>query len=123
MNAFVGPYNDAGSPVFSAWSQFIRLPNIRRPADIFVFLDEHPDFINDGWYIFCYNDPLGGTWSDMPASYHNGAAGFSFADGHSEVKRWLAGNTKLPHYSTWPIPAGPDRRDFNWVAQRATYLK
>jgi prepilin-type processing-associated H-X9-DG protein len=59
----------------------------------------------------------------MPASYHNGAAGFSFADGHSEIRRWVVSTTKQPHYSTWPVPAGSDRRDFNWVSQRATYLR
>ena len=57
----------------------------------------------------------------MPASYHNGAAGFSFADGHSEIKRWLVGTTKQAHYSVWPVPTGPDKRDFLWVSQRATY--
>jgi prepilin-type N-terminal cleavage/methylation domain-containing protein/prepilin-type processing-associated H-X9-DG protein len=121
MNAFVGPYDDAGSPIFSGWAQFTRLSAIRNPAMIFVFLDEHPDFINDGWYIFTYNNPDFGVWSDMPASYHNGAAGFSFADGHSEIRRWQAASTKQLHYSGWPIPAGNDRRDYNWVLSRASY--
>jgi len=121
MNAFVGPWDSKGSPVYSGWAQFVKLGGIRNPANIFVFLDEHPDFINDGWYVFCNNGPDGNLWSDMPASYHNGAAGFSFADGHSEIKKWLVSTTKQPHYSVWPVPTGPDRRDFLWVSQRATY--
>ncbi len=121
MNAFVGPHDNAGSAIFSGWAQFLKLTLIARPAMTFVFLDEHPDFINDGWYIFCYNDPVGGTWSDMPASYHNGACGFSFADGHSEIKKWMVGTTKQAKYPTWPVPAGADKRDFNWVSERATY--
>jgi prepilin-type N-terminal cleavage/methylation domain-containing protein len=121
MNAFVGPWDDAGSRVLSDWAQFIKLPSIRTPSMIFVFLDEHPDFINDGWYVFCNDGPNGNLWSDMPASYHHGAAGFSFADGHSEIKRWLVSTTKQAHYSAWPVPTGPDRRDFFWVSQRATY--
>ena len=88
MNAFVGPWDSHGSPVYSGWAQFVKLGGIRNPANIFVFLDEHPDFINDGWYVFCNNGPDGNLWSDMPACYHNGAAGFSFADGHSETKKW-----------------------------------
>jgi prepilin-type N-terminal cleavage/methylation domain-containing protein len=28
------------------------------------------------------------AWEDLPASYHHGACGFSFADGHSEIKKW-----------------------------------
>jgi len=121
MNAFVGPWDKAGTPTISGWAQFTKLPAIRNPSMIFVFLDEHPDFINDGWYVFCNTGPTGGVWSDMPASYHNGAAGFSFADGHSEIRRWLVSTTKQPHYSIWPVPAGADKRDFNWVSQRATY--
>jgi prepilin-type N-terminal cleavage/methylation domain-containing protein/prepilin-type processing-associated H-X9-DG protein len=120
MNAFVGPWNDAGSPVYSGWAQFIKLTAIRNPSMIFVFLDESPQTINDGWYIFCNNGPNGNLWSDMPASYHNGACGFSFADGHSEIKRWQVSTTIVP-FSVWPVPTGPDRRDFLWVSQRATY--
>ncbi len=123
MNAFVGPYDRAGSPIFPAWTQFIKLSAIRRPTMIFVFLDEHPDWINDGWYVFCYSGGPGDTtyWSDMPASYHNGAAGFSFADGHSEIRRWLVGTTKPTALTVWPVPVGPDKRDYAWVSQRATY--
>jgi prepilin-type N-terminal cleavage/methylation domain-containing protein/prepilin-type processing-associated H-X9-DG protein len=120
MNAFVGPWDNAGLPVISGWAQFIKLPAIRNPSMIFVFLDESPQTLNDGWYVFCNNGPNGNLWSDMPAFYHNGACGFSFADGHSETRRWVATTTKVP-FSVWPIPTGSDRRDFLWVSQRATY--
>jgi len=120
MNAFVGAWNNAGSQVISGWAQFLKLPAIRNPSGIFVFLDESPQTLNDGWYVFCNNGPEGNLWSDMPAYYHNGACGFSFADGHSETKRWLSSVTKMP-FSQWPIPTGSDRRDFLWVSQRATY--
>ncbi len=123
MNAFVGPFDNLNTPVISGWTQFIKLSAINNPANIFVLLDEHPDFINDGWYIFCNDGPEGKLWSDMPASYHNGAAGLSFADGHSEIKRWMVSTTKQLHYSTWPVPTGPDRTDFLWLSQRATYRK
>jgi len=54
------------------------------PAMSWVFWDEHPDSINDGC---AFDNPLQPytTWTDLPASYHNGAAGLSFADGHSEI--------------------------------------
>ena len=120
MNAFVGPWDNAGSQLLSGWAQFIKLPAIGNPSRIFVFLDESPQTINDGWYIFCNDGPTGNLWSDMPASYHNGACGFSFADGHSEMKHWLVRTTIVP-FSSWPVPTGPDRRDFLWVSQRATY--
>ena len=120
MNAFVGPWNDPGAQVEPGWAQFIKLTAIRTPSLIFVFLDESPQTINDGWYVFCNDGPTGSLWSDMPASYHNRACGFSFADGHSEIKRWMVNSTVVP-FTTWPVPTGPDKRDFQWVAQRATY--
>src|SRR5262249_19071563 len=66
------------------------------PASVWVFWDEHPDSINDGC---AFNNPLqpynaSTVWTDLPASYHNGAAGLSFADGHSEIRKWVDGNTK-----------------------------
>ena len=121
MNAFVGPFDSYNSSLFGGWAQFIKISGIRRPTQIFVFLDEHPDFINDGWYVFCNNDPSNQLWSDMPASYHNGAAGFSFADGHSEIKKWLVSTTQQAHYTTWPVNPGPDKRDYIWITERASY--
>jgi len=123
MNVFAGPFDTFGSRVFDQWTQFTKLSTIRNPSMIFVFLDEHPDFINDGWYVFCNGDPSGKVWSDMPASYHNGAAGFSFADGHSEIKHWLVATTKQAHYATWPVQPGTDKRDITWIFDRASYLR
>jgi len=123
MNAFVGPFDKSNQPLISGWAQFIRMSDMPSPSSIFVLLDEHPNSINDGWYVFCNNGPDGNLWSDMPASYHNGAAGFAFADGHSEIKRWLAEVTTRARWSAWPIPTGTDRRDFLWVSERATFRR
>jgi prepilin-type N-terminal cleavage/methylation domain-containing protein/prepilin-type processing-associated H-X9-DG protein len=54
------------------------------PSDTWVFLDENPDSINDAGFF----NPRVGQWVDFPATYHNGASGFSFADGHSEIHKW-----------------------------------
>jgi len=77
-------------------SQWLKLNEIRRPASIFVTIDEHPDTINDGLFI---NNPdwrSATRWTDLPASYHAGGAGFSFADGHAEIHKWKSSATKLP---------------------------
>ena len=129
MNAFVGPQDARGTPINDRWRQFLKLSEFPNPVGIFVLLDEHPDSINDGWFVFCTAaDPAErATWSDLPASYHNGAAGFSFADGHSEIKRWLNGSTKRPikrNSNGFPVavPAS-DRRDIGWVAERTSIRK
>jgi prepilin-type processing-associated H-X9-DG protein len=57
-------------------------------------VDEHPDSINDGWLITAVETP--DHWEDLPASYHNGACGFGFADGHAEIKKWLDASTVVP---------------------------
>src|SRR5262249_7817310 len=65
--------------------QFFRSSDFARPNAVFLFLDEHPDTINDGFYMI----RLGRyEWSNLPASFHNGSANVSFADGHAETHRW-----------------------------------
>lgn len=52
----------------------------------FVFLDENPATINDGYWADNPADPT--HWVDSPAHYHNNGANFSFADGHCESRKW-----------------------------------
>lgn len=59
------------------------------PSLSWVTVDEHPDSINDA--VFQSKPGYSSSearWQDLPASYHNNACGFSFADGHSEIKKW-----------------------------------
>jgi prepilin-type N-terminal cleavage/methylation domain-containing protein/prepilin-type processing-associated H-X9-DG protein len=126
MNAFVGPQNNAGTPINSAWRQFLKPSDMRIPAMIHVFLDEHPDSINDGWFVFCSaaNPAETTEWSDLPASHHNGACGFSFADGHSEIKKWRCSTTiraVKQNSSDFPVQTLGQIKDIQWVAQRTTY--
>ncbi len=128
MNACMGPFNSntrdtwaSGQNTFrTAYRQFLKTTDIQSPANIYVMLDEHPDSINDGYFLLSMQDS---TWEDLPASYHNGAGGFSFADGHSEVHKWLYRSTKQPvKTATWPgssIPAA-ERQDVRWITERAT---
>jgi len=144
MNAMVG---DAGA--FSTggvntnnpdYTQFFKMAQIPQPSEIFVFLDEHPDSINDGYFInkdpgYAYNAAYGGSfnnaqWTDLPASYHNKATAFSFADGHSALHRWLKPSTirpPAPDAADLPIaiPAAPadERTDFDWTLQHMSIEK
>jgi prepilin-type N-terminal cleavage/methylation domain-containing protein/prepilin-type processing-associated H-X9-DG protein len=54
-------------------------------VNVFQFIDENPYSINDGAFL---NVPGSTTWNDFPASYHNGAGGMSFCDGHAIIKKW-----------------------------------
>lgn len=61
------------------------------PADIFTFVDEHPDSINDGVFGNVMTSSDSSTWiwyQDVPAKWHNNSCPFAFADGHADIHRW-----------------------------------
>ena len=96
---------------------FRKSSDILRAAQTWVTLDENPASINDGWFV---SDPLRTTWVDIPATYHNGANGMAYADGHSEIKKWrdpaVLGLKALPGQA--PKDKGVDLR---WLNERTTY--
>jgi prepilin-type N-terminal cleavage/methylation domain-containing protein/prepilin-type processing-associated H-X9-DG protein len=95
-----------------------KMSDLRKPSMIWVFVDEHPDSINDG--LFSTLSGSATAFNDLPASYHNGAGGFAFADGHAEIKKWLDSATKRPILKQ-PVSSGTVApRDFPWVNERAT---
>jgi prepilin-type N-terminal cleavage/methylation domain-containing protein/prepilin-type processing-associated H-X9-DG protein len=99
--------------VFRRQSDIARLPG--GPVKLFVTLDENPYTINDGYFV-C---DLGKTyWVDVPASYHNRACGFGFADGHSEIKKWNDNNL-IKTKNVNVTPSNPT--DLNWLKERSTY--
>ena len=109
----------------TGWRQFLKISDVPQPSNILLMLDEHPDSINDAYYDINNPDPtiVSSTWGDLPASYHNGAAGFSFADGHSEIHKWVCGSTIQavnPNGGyNGNIPAN-QQTDYRWVAQRTS---
>jgi prepilin-type N-terminal cleavage/methylation domain-containing protein/prepilin-type processing-associated H-X9-DG protein len=89
------------------------------PADTFVLLDERQDSINDGYYVVQmdgYPNPATTYIVDYPASYHNGAAGFAFADGHSEIHKWHDPRTMPPLGTELRLNvASPNNPDVIWL--------
>ena len=72
----------------SKYPSYQKISSIVSPTMTFVFLDEREDSINDGTFSTAVDTPL--HLRDAPASYHGGAGGFSFADGHSEIHKWTS---------------------------------
>ena len=58
------------------------------PVDLWVFIDESPGSVNDGGFFPPNSSPANPSWTDIPAGYHNGSGGLSFADGHAEHRKW-----------------------------------
>ena len=120
MNAMVGDAGDFSTNGFNInnpeYTQFFKITQIPQPTEIFVFLDEHPDSINDGYFL---ERDYYSEWHDLPASYHNGATAFSFADGHSALHRWTQPGTcrpPLPDVANLPISVpSSGNQDLEWV--------
>ncbi|HNQ90320.1 MAG TPA: type II secretion system protein [Verrucomicrobiota bacterium] len=114
-NAEDGPWDAAFAHVKRA-SELI----IPGPSDTWVYVDEHPDSINDAGFFAPYKT----EWIDQPACYHNGAAGFAFADGHSEIRKWAGPtmkdprNTKVKYSDIGHIPALASDPDILWMRYR-----
>ena len=101
--------------------QFLNLAAIQNTAGTFVLLDEHPDSINDGYFL---NVGDSDEWVDLPGSYHNGAATLSFADAHLEVHPWRFPRTKQPSrpdgaHLPFRIPAA-ETADFDWLMEKTS---
>jgi prepilin-type N-terminal cleavage/methylation domain-containing protein/prepilin-type processing-associated H-X9-DG protein len=114
MNAWMNPLSVYGtSPV----RVFRTLSSINRPSPsmAFVFIDENPEAINDGFFV---NDPTQKRWIDAPASYHGKAGGLSFADGHAEIKKWSDQNLISATGTDFEPASGSD--DLQWLQIRST---
>jgi prepilin-type N-terminal cleavage/methylation domain-containing protein/prepilin-type processing-associated H-X9-DG protein len=106
--------------------------NLPGPSNTWVLVDEREDSINDGYFVVDMMGFVEGNATstrqvvDFPASYHNGAAGFAFADGHSEIHRWRSSQFLQPikKGQTLPlnVPARDNlaRSDIYWMAERST---
>lgn len=126
MNAYIegrGYGNTSASYFYPNYCCYNKMSDIINPtpSDLWVFTDEHPDSINDGWLII---DPTTTTsWgNDLPGSYHDGANSLTFADGHSELHKWVEGTTSAPvtqaEHGTFP-GSSPDL-DVQWMINHST---
>jgi prepilin-type N-terminal cleavage/methylation domain-containing protein len=111
--------NNSGYRTFRKMSNLIGPP----PSGTWILLDEHPDGINDAWFATkMFERERQWYWRDLPASYHNGAGGFNFADGHSEIKKWIDPRTKAPIakvYNSFNFTS-PGNQDVLWTMERST---
>jgi prepilin-type processing-associated H-X9-DG protein/prepilin-type N-terminal cleavage/methylation domain-containing protein len=103
------------------YRQFVRLGDVTQPSGIFAFIEEHPDSINDGYFLNRFRST---QWIDLPASYHEGGANMAYVDGHVEWHHWRFASTKppaQPDAARLPlsIPLG-ERADFYWLLSQTS---
>jgi len=126
MNCWMNPTAADDRNVSGGHSDLVL--NFRKQGDImnpgpsmaFVFIDENPYSINDGFFV-CDPAPTSMRWLDYPATYHGGAGGLSFADGHAEIKTWRDG-TVLKCTSNSSLPPADGGNDLNWLKLRSSSL-
>ncbi|MBI5800067.1 MAG: type II secretion system protein [Verrucomicrobia bacterium] len=111
--------NAANIGTDGAGVNFSRLSNMRNPTDIFVFIHEDPNTLED--CAFRANmGPAGGSppnaFENAPAALHNKGTSLGFADGRSELKRWTATTivNSVPVAANTPV-------DVQWLKRQATY--
>ena len=107
------------------WLTYNKLSAVNRPgpANLWVLMDEHSDSINDSSMA---TPAIPGWLVDYPASYHNGAGGVAFADGHSEIHKWLHPDTKPPVtgvVNSLSSKASLNNPDTEWLAVRSSALR
>jgi prepilin-type N-terminal cleavage/methylation domain-containing protein/prepilin-type processing-associated H-X9-DG protein len=135
MNLYVGgfaPGNDGNWPFAHPYKIYSKLSSIEVPSYIFVFLDMREDRVN--WSNFMtdmtgyieHNPSLYNFTTDLPGMYHNKAAGFSFADGHSEMHKWRDPRTIPPLITGGDMYGAPDSTpapgsvDIAWLQEHST---
>jgi len=138
LNCRLNPTRINGTPAFTEggnarYHTYRRFTEIARASEIFTFLDERSDSINDGFFgVDMSNtgtrDGSGASnpyWIvDYPASYHNGAGEISFADGHVERHHWLESTTLVPLGQARPgTHTSQTDRDVRWLQDHCTRLR
>ena len=99
------------------WWTYRKLSEVINPAKAFVFIDEREETVDDGYFLVTLEPNQ--LWGNLPAIYHNGAGGLSFADGHAEVKKWLDAATLKKGTGGLSIKAP---RDVPWIQERTSVL-
>jgi hypothetical protein len=116
------------------------------PSDLIIFLEESGVDLAptgsrmDGWLqVNSAFGPVAGAYSgnatfpDVPGAYHKWSSGFSFADGHSEIHKWLNPALKITVVKDMPglgaagllvgNPSGSTAGDWQWFTSHCTSYK
>jgi prepilin-type processing-associated H-X9-DG protein len=84
----------------------LRAGDIPNPIQPFVFVDEHPDSIDDGHFLVWPAPDE--RWVNLPADRHGQAGVLSFADGHVERWKWKAPKSFRHKVNYWTIAQTPE---------------
>ncbi len=122
MNCWLNPSSawDTTSQVYLRQSDLHGDPG---PSDLWVFLDENPNSINDGYFVCGPEFTI--AWEDVPASYHMNCGGISFGDGHAETHKWT--DPAILQKTTMSLVGvgsqqAPTYADLHWLGNASSHL-
>jgi prepilin-type processing-associated H-X9-DG protein len=114
---------------FGTSSNYARTGDLVNPAPVNLWLvvDENPDTISYGWFYQnpSYAGPQASIFSSGPSLLHSGGTTFAFADGHTEIHKWLDPRTYGPNFQThytddYRYVVMPNNQDVAWLLFRMT---
>ncbi len=126
------PEGHSEAPPIGVWTIYPKTTDILRPnpSSLWVTIDENPDSVNDAAFAVKMDyQGRTATWQDGPATSHGGGCGFSFADGHSDIRKWKDGRSvSRPMITVYnkgssSFPFGvlqPNNPDIAWVQERTS---
>jgi prepilin-type N-terminal cleavage/methylation domain-containing protein/prepilin-type processing-associated H-X9-DG protein len=139
MSAWMGGFGDGhgvgglkDGPMDSAvWKVYAKLNQILDPGPSrsIVFSDQREDQNGYPNLFFCMTGfpdqpQLTEFYGDLVPFYHAGSTSYSFADGHSEPRRWRDPRTLVPVTPNTIQGIGvlrsPNNQDLIWLQERAT---
>jgi len=114
--------NGVGGGIASnSFALYHRDTDIKQPDSRFVFLDERPTTLDDGYFeVTMTTDYDTITANNLPANYHGLTGGFSFADGHAQLHKWTTSLFRTPPNVALGSVSAPDNADYIWVMQNTT---
>ncbi len=119
MNCWLNPSKDATSifggtqpPLIFKKDSDLTAPG---PSKTFVFIDENEKSLDDGY--FAGSPGLPNHWINVSATRHGNRGGLSYADGHSEIKKWSDATVLNPPKPD-SFPSDPGSQDNAWLEQR-----
>ncbi len=131
MNGQSGTRQGTNSVYNPGYQTFMKMNEFNKigPVNAFIFCDESMYTLNDGWLQISMG---AANWPDVPAAYSGGRNEFSFADGHSEVHKWLTQALKIvpykygvgyPQSAVSALPGGKQNVDWVWFTSHASVLQ
>ena len=130
MNLYLGGYGGLRSSGMNNCRVYLKDTDMTDPTPtmLMVLADVREDSIdwgNFGVNMTGYSPGNGSLYAfwDLPANYHANGASFTFADGHSEMKRWTDPATTPPLVKNGSIHdsfGSPNNPDIAWLQERTT---